>query len=357
MKKLLTVLGARPQFVKAGVVSSAIAQTSGLSEILVHTGQHYDTNMSDIFFREFGLPAPGHHLGIGSGSHGEQTGRMLIELEKVVDDEAPDGLMVYGDTNSTLAGALVAAKLTMPLIHVEAGLRSFNRAMPEEINRVVTDAVSTLLLAPTQVAADHLTREGVSAEKVLVTGDVMFDAVLRAKATAIPPDISGPYLLATVHRAENTDDPERLAWILDVLAQLAKDMPVVLPLHPRTRAALASLNLETRASALTLIEPVGYSEMIGLISGSQAVLTDSGGLQKEAFFLDKPVHVFRGETEWTELIESGWAQLLPPGSDAVAAVAAILNRGSEKGRPCDAYGDGRAAPKVAGAVLQHLADA
>lgn len=357
LKKLLTVLGARPQFVKAGVVSSAIAGTAGLSEILVHTGQHYDENMSDIFFREFGLPAPAHHLGIGSGSHGAQTGKMLIELEKAVQDEAPDGLMVYGDTNSTLAGALVAAKLTLPLIHVEAGLRSFNRAMPEEINRVVTDAISTLLLAPTQVAADHLRNEGVAAEKVLITGDVMFDAALRAKKTATAPDIGQPYLLATVHRAENTDDPEKLAWILDVMTRLAAEMPVVLPLHPRTRAALERAKLEDRASALRLIEPVGYSEMIGLIGGAQAVLTDSGGLQKEAFFLGKPVHVFRGETEWIELIETGWAQLLPPGGSAGDAVAAIRSRGSAAGRPCDAFGDGTAATKVAHAALRHLEDA
>ena len=357
LKKLLTVLGARPQFVKAGVVSSAISGTDGLSEILVHTGQHYDDNMSDIFFREFGLPAPAHHLGIGSGSHGAQTGKMLSELEQVVLDESPDGLMVYGDTNSTLAGALVAAKLTLPLIHVEAGLRSFNRAMPEEINRVVTDAVSTLLLAPTQVAADHLRNEGVAAEKVLITGDVMFDAVLRAKKTATAPDIGQPYFLATVHRAENTDDPERLAWIFDVLTRLATELPVVLPLHPRTRAALERANLEDRASALRLIEPVGYSEMIGLIGGAHAVLTDSGGLQKEAFFLGKPVHVFRGETEWTELIETGWAQLQPPGGSADDAVAAIHRRGSKPGRTCNAYGDGTAAPKVAHAVLRHLEQA
>ena len=354
MKKLLTVLGARPQFVKAGAVSAAIAEVSGLEELLVHTGQHYDDNMSDVFFREFGLPAPAHHLGIGSGSHGEQTGRMLIELEKVVDAEKPDGLMVYGDTNSTLAGALVAAKLTLPLIHVEAGLRSFNRAMPEEINRVVTDAVSTLLLPPTQVAADHLQREGVPPEKVIVTGDVMYDAVLRARKSATPPDIGEPYLLATVHRAENTDDPERLAWILDVMTRLAEDITVVLPLHPRTRAAIARANLEDRASALKLIEPVGYSEMIGLIGGAQAVMTDSGGLQKEAFFLGKPVHVFRGETEWVELIDTGWAQLLPPGGNAMAAADSIRHRGSEAGRPCNAYGDGTAAVKVVDAVLRHL---
>lgn len=357
MKKLLTVLGARPQFVKAGVVSAAINDTAGLSEVLVHTGQHYDDNMSEIFFREFGLPAPSHHLGIGSGSHGEQTGRMLIELERVVQNEAPDGVMVYGDTNSTLAGAIVASKLTLPLIHVEAGLRSFNRSMPEEINRIVTDAVSTLLLPPTKIAADHLKHEGVPDEKVLITGDVMFDAVLRANASAKPPKIAQPYFLATVHRAENTDDPERLAWILDVMTKLSKDIPVVLPLHPRTRAALAGSGLESRAAALKLIEPVGYSEIIGLIGNAQAVLTDSGGLQKEAFFLDKPVHVFRGETEWTELIETGWAQLLPPGGDPMIAVNSIRDRGSVRGNHCDAYGDGTAALKVADAALLHLTNA
>ena len=355
MKKLITVLGARPQFVKAGVVSSAIAETQGLEERLVHTGQHYDANMSDVFFEEFGLPAPAHHLGIGSGSHGAQTGQMLIDLEKVVLDEAPDGLMVYGDTNSTLAGALVASKLNLPLIHVEAGLRSFNRAMPEEINRIVTDAVSTLLLPPTQVAADHLTREGVPAEKIEVTGDVMFDAVLRASAAAGPPDREGPYYAATIHRAENTDDPEKLAWILDVLSELAADMPVVLPLHPRTKATLERTGMNERASALTLIEPVGYAEMMRLVGGATAVLTDSGGLQKEAFFLGKPVHVFRTETEWVELIDTGWAGLLPPGSDRDAAVASIRRRGGTPGGACTAYGDGKAALKVVDAVVKHLA--
>ena len=354
MKKLITVLGARPQFVKAGVVSSAIAETDGLEERLVHTGQHYDTNMSDVFFQEFGLPAPAHHLGIGSGSHGAQTGQMLIDLEKVVLDEAPDGLMVYGDTNSTLAGALVAAKLNLPLIHVEAGLRSFNRAMPEEINRIVTDAVSTLLLPPTQGAADHLLREGVAPEKIEVTGDVMYDAVLRASAAAGPPDREGSYYAATIHRAENTDDPEKLAWILDVLSELAQDMPVVLPLHPRTKATLDRTGMNERAAALTLIEPVGYAEMMRLVGGSQAVLTDSGGLQKEAFFLNKPVHVFRTETEWVELIDTGWAGLLPPGGDRDAAVASIRTRGGTPGGECTAYGDGKAALKVVDAVVRHL---
>lgn len=355
MKKLITVLGARPQFVKAGVVSAAIAGTDGLEERLVHTGQHYDANMSDVFFQEFGLPAPAHHLGIGSGSHGAQTGRMLIDLEKVVMDEAPDGLMVYGDTNSTLAGALVAAKLNLPLIHVEAGLRSFNRAMPEEINRIVTDAVSTLLLPPTQVAAEHLTREGVPADKIVVTGDVMYDAVLRASAAAGTTDREGPYYAATIHRAENTDDPEKLAWILDVLSALAEDMPVVLPLHPRTKATLDRTGMASHAQDITLIEPVGYAEMMRLVGGATAVLTDSGGLQKEAFFLGKPVHVFRTETEWVELIDTGWARLLPPGSDKDAAIATIRSRGGTPGGDCDAYGDGKAALKVVDAVVRHLA--
>lgn len=370
MKKLITVLGARPQFVKAGVVSSAIAATEGLEERLVHTGQHYDANMSDVFFEEFGLPAPAHHLGIGSGSHGAQTGRMLIDLEKVVFNERPDALMVYGDTNSTLAGALVAAKLNLPLIHVEAGLRSFNRAMPEEINRIVTDAVSTLLLAPTQVAADHLLREGVAPEKIEVTGDVMYDAVLRASAAAGPLDREGPYYAATIHRAENTDDPEKLAWILDVLSELASDMPVVLPLHPRTKAALDRVGMMDRvypqaaqsaveqakstSSALKIIDPVSYAEMIRLVGGATAVLTDSGGLQKEAFFLGKPVHVFRTETEWVELIDTGWAGLLSPGSNRDAAIAAIRQRGDTPGGECTAYGDGKAALKVVDAIVRHL---
>lgn len=351
MGTIVTVVGARPQFVKAGVVSRALAGT-GVREVLVHTGQHFDANMSDVFFHEMGIPAPDHHLGVGGGSHGVQTARMLEGVERVLQDVRPDWLLVYGDTNSTLAGALAAAKLHVPVAHVEAGLRSFNRRMPEEVNRVLTDHVAELLFAPTEVAERHLAREGIPAERVHRVGDVMYDAALHfadraERESTVLADLGlepGRYVLATVHRAENTDDPARLRAIVEGLTKVAADLPVVLPLHPRTRGALRDQGLA--ADALRVVEPLGYLDMVRLERDAALVATDSGGVQKEAYFFGVPCVTLRDETEWVELLEAGWNRLAPPtGADAVAdAVRGALGT---RGRTGELYGDGTAAVKVA----------
>ena len=321
MTTVVSILGARPQFIKAAVVTRALAAHGGVRERLLHTGQHYDAQMSDVFFDELGLPAPEWNLGIGSGPHGQQTGRMLEAIEDVLMKTRPDWVLVYGDTNSTLAGAMAAAKLHIPVAHVEAGLRSFNRSMPEEINRVVTDHVASLLFAPTPAAMAHLAREGVSEKRCHLVGDVMYDSVLqlapRAAAQSTVLDREGlkhgSYVLATVHRAENTDSPERLGHILAGLAAAASGTPVVLPLHPRTRAILSDQGSGlTQPSGLRLIDPVGYLDMLALERGARLVVTDSGGVQKEAFFQRVPCLTLRDETEWTELVEAGWNRLVPP---------------------------------------------
>jgi UDP-N-acetylglucosamine 2-epimerase len=335
--KLLTVVGARPQFVKAAAVSGAIAahgareEPPRLHEVLVHTGQHYDYEMSALFFGELPLPAPAHHLGVGSGPHGAQTGRMLEQLERVILAEAPDVVLVHGDTNSTLAGALAAAKLRVPLAHVEAGLRSGNRAMAEEVNRVVTDHLATWLFAPTGHAVENLRAEGLVAGVELV-GDVMYEP-LRAAAGAPPADVlaragvaPGEYALATVHRAENTDDAARLRGILKGLAAVADRMPVIWPVHPRTRAALPGVE-PTLAPRVHACEPVGYRQMIALERDAGIVLTDSGGVQKEAYWLGVPCVTLREETEWLETLEEGRNVLAGAEPDRiVAAVDAARGR-------------------------------
>jgi len=305
---ILTVVGARPQFIKAAVVSHALKE-AGLDEQLVHTGQHYDADMSDVFFGELGIPAPAYNLEVGSGSHAVQTGAMMTGLEQLISDAVrPDMIMVYGDTNSTVAAAMVAAKASIPLAHVEAGLRSFNRDMPEEINRIVTDRLSDWLFCPTYTAMDHLAAEGMT-EGVVLSGDVMLDATrfFAARAAEQRPlesltDLaSGSYHLATVHRAENTDDPERLAAIFDTLGKLSA--PVLLPLHPRTRKMVATMDLP---QSIRIMPPVSYLAMLTLISNCRSVLTDSGGLQKETVWLGKPCITLRDETEWTETLQRGW---------------------------------------------------
>jgi UDP-N-acetylglucosamine 2-epimerase len=346
--KIVTVVGARPQFVKAAPLSRALRAVPGVREILVHTGQHYDEAMSAVFFRELDLPPPDYNLGIGSGTHAAQTGAMLPALEAVIQAEQPTGLLIYGDTNSTLAGALVAAKLGLPVAHVEAGLRSYNRAMPEEINRVVADALSALLFCPTPVAAANLAREGITAG-VHVVGDVMYDAVLQAAARAD----AGPllaaqglvpkgYLLATVHRAGNTDDPARLGAIVQALNALAE--PVIFPVHPRTAKALAALG-RPLADHIHPIPPVGYGEMIALERDARLILTDSGGVQKEAFWLAVPCVTLREETEWVETVEQGWNRLV--GTDP-AAIAAAVAGFHPTGTPPPLFGDGHAAERIAG---------
>lgn len=302
--RVVSIVGARPQFVKAAAVSRELRTAA--TEILVHTGQHYDVGMSDVFFDELGIPEPDLNLEVGSGTHGRQTGRMLERIEEVLLEERPDWVLVYGDTNSTLAGALAAAKLHIHVAHVEAGLRSFRRDMPEEVNRVVTDHVSNLLFCPTQTAVDHLGAEGVT-EGVMLVGDVMVDAIGLVR-DRIDADrlrrlrVDGPYLLATLHRAENVDDAQRLAQALGVLAAMPER--VVIPVHPRTAAAMQRHDLTWPAN-VTPLAPVGYIDMLTLVAAADAVLTDSGGLQKESVLLGTPCITLRKETEWVETVDAG----------------------------------------------------
>ncbi|HYE01185.1 MAG TPA: UDP-N-acetylglucosamine 2-epimerase (non-hydrolyzing) [Alphaproteobacteria bacterium] len=348
--RICTVVGARPQFIKAAAFSRVARATPGVEEFIVHTGQHYDGNMSAVFFEEMGIPEPQYNLAIGSGGHGAQTGRMLAAIEEILVERRPDWLLVYGDTNSTLAGALAAAKLHIPVAHVEAGLRSFNRRMPEEVNRVLTDHASDLLFAPTATAVENLRREGMPEARIRLSGDVMYDAALyygaRARAESRILDrlglTPGGFVLATVHRAENTDDPARLAAVFGGLAGLAEQAEVVLPLHPRTRAALERSNLRI-PPRLRLIDPVGYLDMVMLEQSCRLIATDSGGVQKEAFFFGVPCATLRDETEWVELVELGWNRLVPPtAADAVAAglLAALAGRPTATAHP---YGRGDAA--------------
>jgi UDP-GlcNAc3NAcA epimerase len=350
---VLTVVGARPQFIKVGPVSLAL-RVAGHRETLVHTGQHYDSAMSQVFFDDLGLPVPHVNLNVGSGPHGEQTGRMLAGIEAAIRDYSPDVVLVYGDTNSTMAGALAAVKMNIPVAHVEAGLRSFNRRMPEEINRIVTDAISTLLFAPTLSAVTYLEREGVSAERIFLVGDVMFDAAIQHAAAAIARSrvleslgLSGKaYVLATIHRAENTDDPARLRAILEGFAEVAATMPVVLPLHPRTRVKIECDEVLVRiCKALTLIDPVSYMNMVALEHGAAVIATDSGGVQKEAFFQQVPCVTLRDETEWVELVNLGWNRLCPPTSAGAvsACIQAAIGSTGEQAAP---YGDGAAATRI-----------
>jgi UDP-GlcNAc3NAcA epimerase len=321
---------------------------------MVHTGQHYDEQMSAVFFDELGIPAPKHHLEVGSASHGVQTGRMLERLEPVVVAEGPDIVLVYGDTNSTLAGALVASKLHIPVAHVEAGLRSFNRFMPEEQNRVVADHLSDILFAPTEVAVQNLLREGIDRNAIGQTGDVMYDVALlfaeRATQRTIIADLSltkGGYCLATIHRAENTDDDVRLQAILDGFCAVAKELPVVLPLHPRTRNRLGQEACRHLAeSGLRIIAPVGYLDMVALERQAAIIATDSGGVQKEAFFYEVPCVTLRDETEWVELVELGWNRVVPPRSAQAVADALLAARGV-RGRAGEPYGEGNAAALIA----------
>lgn len=354
MRKILTILGARPQFIKASAVSAAIKACGQLSEVVVHTGQHFDANMSDVFFAELGMSKPAYQLDIHGGNHGEMTGRMLIEIEKVLLAEKPDAVLVYGDTNSTLAGALAAAKLHIPVAHVEAGLRSFNLAMPEEINRILTDRISRWLFTPTEAAAVHLIREGVDAEKVVPVGDVMYDVALRqgGKATASGGILSKlsmqaqGYCLATIHRAENTDNSVRLAAIVEALTAFASEIPVIWPLHPRTRHVLSQQGkLEALSQSVILIDPVGYLDMVQLEKYAALIATDSGGVQKEAFFYQVPCVTLRDETEWVELVEAGWNRLAQP-TDAPSLLIALRTALGTRGAPVTPYGEGDAAAKI-----------
>jgi UDP-N-acetylglucosamine 2-epimerase len=343
---LLTVLGARPQFIKAAPVSAAL-RTAGHDEAILHTGQHYDDAMSRVFFEEMDIPRPVANLGVGSGRHGAQTARMLIGIEEALQARPPDVVLVYGDTNSTLAGALAACKLGLPLAHVEAGLRSFNRSMPEEHNRVIADHCADLLCCPTQTAVDNLAREGVT-EGVHLVGDTMVDAlhrflpVARSRSRVLEDLGLAPreYALATVHRAYNTDDTARLRAILDALGKLA--LPTVLPLHPRTRARMEATGVRAPREP-RIIEPTGYLDTLMLLSNAQRLFTDSGGMQKEAYVLGVPCVTLRPETEWVETVAAGWNILVDADPERIRAAAAMPIPTEERAQ---LFGDGHAAERI-----------
>lgn len=363
--KLVTVVGARPQFVKAATVSRAISEFNksksqlGITESIIHTGQHYDPNMSDIFFEEMDIPKPTYSLGIGGSLHGAMTGRQLEAIEEILIEEKPNCVLVYGDTNSTLAGALAAAKLCIPVAHVEAGLRSFNMAMPEEINRILTDQISSLLFCPTEVAVSNLKNEGFIKKscRVLNSGDVMLDAAIYYKSKARKPNIKGlasaGFVLVTIHRADNTDNLERLVQIVDALNEIAKTSVVVLPLHPRTRKMLAHYGLNLNA---LVTAPLSYFEMLWLLEHCNLVMTDSGGLQKEAYFFDKPCITLRDQTEWTELVDAGVNQLVGASYEAIIKAWSSFSSSKIEVKPSQQklYGHGQAANFIVDALCTNF---
>ena len=338
--KVMSIVGARPQFVKLAPIAAAMG-AAGHEHVIVHTGQHYDAAMSDVFFADLSIPQPDVHLGVGSGGHGAQTGAMLAALEPVMLEHNPDWVLVYGDTNSTLAGAVAAVKLHLPLAHLEAGLRSFNRRMPEEHNRILTDHAADLCLAPTQVAMDHLAHEGLSSRAVLV-GDVMTDVCFRVRDAVAtqPAPLAGPYIVSTIHRADNTDDPQRLRAIISALQQLPA--PVLLLAHPRLVNKAAEFKIELNGGNLTATQPLPYPEMVRAVMGSVGVVTDSGGLQKEAYLLGAPCTTLRTETEWPETLNDGW-NVLDPDLSRVGELAVRTKPTAAQGSP---YGDGHAATRV-----------
>ncbi|MBU6333255.1 MAG: UDP-N-acetylglucosamine 2-epimerase (non-hydrolyzing) [Chloroflexi bacterium] len=353
--KIVTVLGARPQFIKAAPVCR-VFRDAGINETIIHTGQHYDHAMSQVFFDQLGIPAPEVNLGVGSGSHGKQTGAMLAGIEEILLDRRPDRVLVYGDTNSTLAGALAAVKLGVPIAHVEAGLRSFNRSMPEEHNRVVADHVADWLFCPTATAVENLRRENITRGVELV-GDTMYDAImlftpLAERSTAILQELSlepNKYILATIHRPSNTDVPEHLAQILMALSSV--DEPVVLPVHPRTQARMhadPTIQAIIRHDNLRIVEPVGYLEMLVLTRHARIVATDSGGLQKEAYMCGKPCVTLREETEWVETVQAGWSVLVGPNASRI--IAAVTSFQPPIDRPA-IFGNGDAAHVIVQALL------
>lgn len=355
--KIVTVIGARPQFIKASIISQKLSRASNIQEVIVHTGQHYDQGMSNVFFEELGIPNPQYNLGIGSASHGQQTGHMLGSIEEVLLNESPDLVVVYGDTNSTLAGAIAAAKLHISIAHIEAGLRSFNRQMPEEINRVLTDHASDILLTPTKLASRNLIKEGIEKAQIFEVGDVMYDVALTFAEKAdqkskILENLnlqSNSFILATIHRAENTDDSKRLEYIFTALCQISETTEIVLPLHPRTKKALQSSGLLSKVSnSLRVIDPVGYLDMVALEKNAQLILTDSGGVQKEAYFYQVPCVVLRDETEWQELIELGWNKLVPPNSIKTIQTGILQHLSMDVNQLSfpTVYGDGHSAKKI-----------
>jgi UDP-N-acetylglucosamine 2-epimerase (non-hydrolysing) len=352
--RILSVVGARPQFVKLAPIAKAM---EGRAEhVIVHTGQHYDELMSDVFFQDLGIPAPDYNLGVGSGKHGEQTGAMLAGLEKVFEEAGPDVVLVYGDTNSTLAAALAAVKIHIPVAHLEAGLRSFNRRMPEEHNRVLTDHASDLLLSPTQVGMDHLASEGL-AERSRMVGDVMTDVLytvrdqLAAQGQPLPDGVTaGNFYVCTIHRPDNTDDPARLKAIVESLAALGK--PVLLLAHPRLKALAATHGIDLAAGSIVLHEPLAYPQLVNAVANSAGVVTDSGGLQKEAFLLRVPCTTIRPETEWVETVELGWNVLV---NGDLSRLAGAVERPAPAATDAAPYGDGHAAQRTVDALLEAFA--
>lgn len=358
--KILTIVGARPQFIKASVVSREIRKYDEIEELLVHTGQHFDYQMSDIFFDELGIPAIKYNLGIDSLSHGAMTGRMLEAIEKVIIAENPHYVLVYGDTNSTLAGALAAKKLHKKLVHVEAGLRSFDMQMPEEINRILTDRISDLLFCPTETAVENLRKEGFENFSVCVenSGDVMFDAILYylkqpeilRKVSDFNADLPENYILCTIHRSENTDNRARLVEIFEALEEVNREMPIILPVHPRTKKIIENYKIKT---SIRLIEPVGYLEMLGLLKNCNLVVTDSGGLQKEAYFAEKFCVTIRDNTEWTELVENGFNKLAGCDKQKIIKYCKDFSV-KEKDFSASLYGDGNAGKKIVASIFENF---
>lgn len=350
--KILSVVGARPQFVKLAPMAKAM-QERGIEHVIVHTGQHYDVNMSDVFFRDLGIPAPDVHLSVGSASHGRQTGAMLAKMDEVLERHEPDWVLVYGDTNSTTAGALSAVKMHIKLAHLEAGLRSFNRRMPEEHNRVVTDHVADLCLAPTDVAMSHLTTEGL-ADRAVVVGDVMTDVLYQVRDMVadtepeLPESLRGKdFRVATLHRADNTDEPARLRAIIEGIASL--DTPTLLLAHPRLRARAAEFDIDLQAGSLVTADPLPYPQLVRAVMASVGVVTDSGGLQKEAFLLRVPCTTVRTETEWTETVDLGWNVLVPDPT----GIAGAIDRPQPTATDATPYGDGHAAGRAVEAIVAH----
>jgi len=351
--KLLTILGARPQFIKAAALSREIKNHDDMSETILHTGQHFDENMSDIFFKEMDIPAPKYQLTVNSLSHAAMTGQMMAEIDIIINIENPRAVIVYGDTNTTLAGAITAAKLDIPVIHIEAGLRSFNMKMPEEINRILTDRISTLLCCPTETAMENLKREGFDSFgcRVSKTGDLMEDATLfyreiakQSRDTLTNFGLSeNNFILATVHRAENTNSIENLSNTITALNHIAENISVIVPLHPRTKKIILETGLKTN---FQIIDPVGYFDMINLIQGSKMVITDSGGLQKEAFFFRKFCITMRNETEWTELIENGYNFICGTNPELIYSKFTELNSVTKFHSPINLYGNGMASQNI-----------
>lgn len=363
MKKLLVIIGARPQFIKFAPLSKAFQNFGSIDVIIIHTGQHYDSNMSSLFFSEMDIHEPHYNLDVKSGSHADQTAMIMQRLETIIAKEDPDGVVVFGDTNSTLSGALVAVKMNIPVFHVEAGLRSFNRKMPEEINRVITDHISVLHFAPTATAVQNLKHEGIT-DNVYHVGDVMYDAALQfSRKAEIESFIlknlnlsSKQYFLATIHRAENTDNSTLLMNILQFLKHCSMRFPVVLPLHPRTRKMIKEYQLESYCEGIKILDPVGFLDMVRLESNAACVITDSGGVQKEAYFHKVPCITTRKETEWAETVESKWNKLLPPYSlnieDSLDTIFEFINI-QDRGIIQD-YGDGTSSQKIAHIISRYF---